>query len=379
VTVARKSRRSESTGPWKARVLISPGLEPWLTEELAELGLSGRADTGGVELTLDAAELLKVQRCSRLAARVTVRLGTVGAESLEMLADRARKQPWALYVHPRQPLEVRATLTKSRLRFRDRVESKVTLAIQDALRGPRRSGQRPPREPARIGVRIEADKATFRVDASGELLHRRGWRRDPGRAPIRENLAAGVLRASGWRPGVPLLDPMCGSGTFAIEAAQWTAGISAGARRDLACTRWPCWPAPPEPPALPTHPGAPIVAADRDASAIDSARSNARRAGVADQIAWRAQAIEDLDLGLENGFVVMNPPWGERLGDVGTVARLHARWAALARSRWPSCTLVVVVPDAGWARRAWGDGATAVARFSSGGLRLVAWARTSAR
>lgn len=373
--MARQRRSGSAAGPWKARALIAPGLEPWLLEELQELGLPGVIDTGGIELRVDADELLRLQRCSRLAARVTVRLGTVGAESLEMLADRARKQPWATYIHPKQPLEVRATVTRSRVRYRERVESKVTLAIQDALRGPRRAGQRPPREPARIGVRIENDKATFRVDASGELLHRRGWRRDPGRAPIRENLAAAVLRASGWRPGVPLLDPMCGSGTFAIEAAQWTAGILPGARRDFACERWPCWPKPPEPAPPRPHAAAPILAADRAPQAIDAARANAARAGVRDRITWTAAAIEDLTVELEGGLVILNPPWGERLGDVGTVARLHARWSALVRSRWPSSARVAVVPDAGWASRAWGEGSTAIARFSSGGTRLVAWAR----
>jgi putative N6-adenine-specific DNA methylase len=380
VRVAHRGGARREPGPWNARIEIAPGLEEALMAELVELGLTGQPDTGGVELTVDAPALLRLQRCSRLASRVTVRLGTVGAESLEMLADRARKQPWAQYVHPRQPVEVRATVTRSRVRYRERVEAKVEHAIADALRGPRLPGGRPPREPARIGVRVEDDKATFRVDASGELLHKRGWRQDPGKAPLRENLAAAVLRLAGWRPGVPLLDPMSGSGTFAIEAALWTRGAQPGARRGFACQVWPCWPSPPEPSAPATRdPGAPIIASDRDPRATEAARANARRAGVLDRIAWLTDPIESIDVAFTRGIVVLNPPWGERLGDVGTVARLHARWAVLARERWPAATIATVVPDVGWARRSWGEGARAAARFASGGTRLTLWVRSDAR
>ncbi len=375
--MAQRGRQRVEAGPWKARVEIAPGLEAALVAELAELGVEARADVGGVEATVDAEALLRIQRASRIASRVTVRLGTVGAESLEMLADRARKQPWARYVWPRQPLEVKATVTRSRVRYRERVEAKVEHAIADALRGPRLPGARPPREPARIGVRVEDDKATFRVDASGELLHKRGWRQDPGKAPLRENLAAAVLRLAGWRPGIPLLDPMTGSGTFSVEAATWTRGSLPGARRAFACQSWPCWPAPPEPKAgVGPDAGALIFAADRDPRAIEAAAANARRAGVADRVTLRATAIEDLDVALGAGVVVLNPPWGDRLGDVATVARLHARWASLTRERWPEATIAAVVPDSGWARRSWGEGARAAAHFASGGTRLVLWLRS---
>lgn len=372
--MGRRSRSNKSAGPWRTRLEVPPGLEPVLLHELRTLGLQGTADTGGVELVLDAADLLRVQRWSRIAARATVRLGTVGAESLEMLADRARKQPWALYVHPRQPLQVRATVTRSRLRYRERVESKVALAITDALRGPRLPGGRAPHEAVRIGVRVESDKAAFRVDASGELLHRRGWRRDPGRAPLRENLAAAVLQLAGWHPGRALLDPMAGSGTFAIEAACWTLGLAPGAQRRFACEDWPCWPklSEPPPPKI-ADAGAPIYASDRDEGALGGARTNAYRARVRDRITWQTRPIEHVDLDIGDGVIVLNPPWGTRLGDVRKVARLHAQWSAMARERWPRATIAAIVPDRSWGRRAWGDEGEPAARFSSGGTRVAVW------
>lgn len=373
-----KSPPKSGAGPWNARVEVAPGLEEILLDELSELGLEGQPDTGGIELRLDPGELLRIQRWSRIASRVTVRLGTVGAESLDMLADRARKQPWKNYIHPRQPVDVRATLHRSRLRHRERVEAKVKHAIADALRGPRLPGGRPPTEPARVGVRLDRDRASLRIDASGELLHRRGWRKDTGRAPLRENYAAAVLRAAGWRPGMSLLDPMCGSGTFAIEAALWSRGIAPGGARSFACERWPCWPLKPSnaSPAS-ADPGAPIYASDRDERAIHAARSNADRAGVGARITLTRVPLEELEIPTSPDMIVLNPPWGDRLGDQRALAQIHGRWANLLRQRWPRATLVCVVPDAGWARRTWGEGATAALRFPTGGTRVVAWVRHS--
>jgi len=350
-------------------VLIAPGLEPALRSELEALGVPGQEDTGAVVVKADAATLLHIQRHSRLAARVTVKLGAVQAPSLGVLHERARKLPWATYIHRGQPLEVRATTQESRLRHRDRVARKVELAITDALRGPRRPVGRPPRTPARIGVRVVRDRATLRIDASGQLLHRRGWRRDGGRAPLRENLAAAVLHAVGWRPGEPLVDPMCGSGTFAVEAALWTLGRPPGAHLELACTTWPCWPHPEvrDPAPLP-DPGAVILAADHDARSVERTRSNARRARVDARIQVVRAPIETLAPPGPRGLVVLNPPWGERLGGEA-LAGQHAAWARRLREAWPGWRVATLVPDAGWARRAW-PGEDRV-RFQSGGDRVV--------
>ncbi|TVQ89397.1 MAG: hypothetical protein EA397_15165 [Deltaproteobacteria bacterium] len=377
--MSRSRNPRPSPGPWLTRLTIAPGLEALLVEELRELGFDGTIDKGAVEVRLSAPELLRVQRWSRLAGRATIRLGTVGADSLDMLGDRARKQPWKLYVHPRQPVQVRASVTRSRLRHRDRVEAKVAHAIADALRGPRLPGGRPPTETLLVGVRVEKDRATFRVDASGELLHRRGWRRDSGRAPLRENFAAAVLRASGWRPGMSLLDPMCGSGTFAIEAARWASGLPAAGRRRFACERWPCWPSRAEPraPKAESHPGF-LYAADRDSGALHAARSNASRAEVGGRIAFQGTSLEDLVLDEAPDVVVINPPWGERLGDPRALARLHDRWAKLLRERWPTSTVACIVPDKGALKRIWSEGAQTALQFSAGGTRVGVFVRRGA-
>lgn len=374
------ARRNEDSGAWSVRLEIAPGLEEFLRDELAELGIDGRIDKGGVDTRLTAAQLMLVQRESRIAARATVRLGKVGAENLDVLADRVRKLPWKAYVHPRQPLQVHVTTSQSRLRRRDRVSNKVGLAIGDALRGPRRPGGKPPREAARILVRIERDKATIRVDASGELLHRRGWRQAVGRAPLRENLACALLRAAEWRPGEPLVDPMCGSGTFPIEAALWTLGRAPGSHRRFACESWPNWKAPKPRKSRPApDAGALILAADRDQRAVKRTLDNARRARVEARIQATGSALRALPPQPGPGLIVANPPWGSRLGNTDELARLYKGWSNHLRKEWPDWRVLVVVPDAGWARQAWGSSARTAARFESGGTKVVALLRAPAR
>ncbi|MFT7522034.1 MAG: putative N6-adenine-specific DNA methylase [Kiritimatiellia bacterium] len=372
-SVAQRRPNKKAAGPWKARILIAPGLEAALVTELDQLGITAFPEKGAALAQLDAAAMDRLHRHSRLSARVTVHLGTVGAQSLDMLADRTRKLPWSRYVHPNQPLEVRVTAHKSRLRNRDAVGQKVKFAVTDALRGPRRPGPRPPREPAIVFVRIDQDKATIQMDASGELLHRRGWRHNPGGAPIRENIAAAVLQLAGWRPGIPLDDPMTGSGTFAIEAAQWAMAIPCGDRRSYGYQRWPCWvaPAPQRSTDVPDRKTT-IIAADREQHRVTGAQQNARRAGVHGRIQWHHGELEERSAPPgPPGLVVLNPPWGERLGSREAVAGLHARWSRHLQHHWPTWNVAVVAPDAGWPRKAWGSQYTTAVKFSSGGQRVM--------
>lgn len=373
------ARAHREAGPWTVRLEIVPGLEEVLRDEVASLGVSGiTVDKGGIEARMDAATLLRVQRWSRVASRATVRVARVSAPSLAGLADRVRGLPWHLYVRPRQPVQVEVSSSRSRLRNRKAVASKVGLAIQDALKKPRRLPRagRPPRTPVTVGVRIVNDHATVRVDASGELLHKRGWRVDPGRAPLRENLAVAVLRVAGWSPGEVLVDPMAGSGTFGIEAALWTLGRAPGARRDFACQAWASWSDPRvKDPAPPRDAGAAIVCADRDGRSVQRVRKNAARARVEQRITVREAPLEDLQPPAPSGLVVINPPWGDRLGTPDHAEQLHRRWRTVLAERWSGYRVAVVVPDAPWAHAAWSGSYRTAARFRSGGTPVCAWLR----
>jgi putative N6-adenine-specific DNA methylase len=303
---------------------------------------------------------------------VWVRLGSFPATTLDALAAGVRRAPWAQYVWPRQPLVVRVASHRSPLRHKDAVAPNLELAVADALRGPRRSDTtRPSREPVEVLVRIEDDVAELSVDASGELLHRRGWRRDGGEAPLRENLAAACLWLAEWAPGEPLVDPMCGSGTFVIEAATIARGLPPGRDRTFAFERWPShearrWTAVRDgrgPDPVPTV----IRGSDRDEAAVRAARANARRAGV--DVALDVAPVAQIEAPAPSGLVVANPPYGERIGGA------TAAWASLGetlRERFGGWRVALLGPSPVLAQRTRLT-LEPVATFPNGGLRVSLW------
>ncbi len=352
--------------------MIAPGLEGALVDELEAFGLSTKRDAGGATFRADRRTLYALHLHARVAARFWVRVGSFPAPTLELLGDRARTLPWERYVFPRQEVDVRVTCHRSRLRHKDSVAKKVAHAIADAARVPRRTDdRRPTRAPIAVLVRIEEDVCTLSIDASGELLHRRGWRTEAGEAPLRENLAAAVLWVAGWRPGEPLLDPMCGAGTFPIEAAQIAQGLAAGRGRTFAFQGWPdhdpaLWSAvcaEPDDPPVPT----PIVGSDRDPRVLAVARANAKRAGVASVLTLAEADAASAPAPAGPGLVIANPPYGERLPDA------KPAWRALGdliRGRCEGWRWAVLCPHPALLAAARLP-ASPVATFPNGGLRVT--------
>lgn len=353
-------------------VVVTPGLEELAAEELGELGLSGTIVEGGLEIRGGLEAVYRVSMFSRLATRVLLRMGRARGGTLAQLAEGVRHLPWRRYVHPGQPLEVQVTLRDSKLRRRDIVARKVELAVGDALKRVPRSG-RPPREPAGIWVRVERDKVELSIDTSGELLHRRGWGRDRTEAPLRETLAAGVLRGCGWRPGQPLLDPMCGSGTILLEAATLVAGRAPGAQRSFAFERfpehdperWAALAAYQRPVADP----APLLGSDIDPEAVRAARANAERAGVAAAVDLAVADARTLQAPPDGpGWVVSNPPYGARLAKGRAKATVGALGSTL-REGFSGWGVALVLPPR--LVPAVGLPLETVLSFSNGGLKVV--------
>ena len=364
-------RRKQTSGPKKtfeSRLVITPGLEAVLAEELRELGFSPRVDVGGATVSTDIAGLYRLNVACRTASRVVVRVGEVGAGNLDALAAAIRRLDWAPWVHPGQPVVVKATIRRSRHRSNS-VEAKVKHAIGDALRGPRVSRGRPPRDAVTVQVLVQENRALVSIDASGDLLHFRGWKRNAVPAPIRENLAAALLRAAGWHAGEALLDPMCGSGTFPIEAAHAATGRLPGARRDFALERFPCAVGLRRPTSRTSGGQRPLIfASDRAARAVAAARSNASRAGV-DWITVQEADFRQLEPPRASGLVVMNPPYGKRIG--GDVSSLYRAIGHAARTRWARWRMAIVVPVE-HVRDLACPGSEVVA-FRNGGIRVVWW------
>ena len=336
-----------------------PGLEDFTAQELEQLGLGvkrtlspwvdsppGRKpdDTGGgVEFRGSLPDIYRVNLHLRTGSRVLVRLGTFYAAAFSDLRRRARRLPWEGYLIPGQPAAFRVTSHQSRLYHTGAVAEYIAGAVADRLGKPltiRKFDEDPVTSlPQLIVVRLVANHCTISLDSSGSLLHRRGYRLATAKAPLRETLAAGILLASGWDSASPLLDPFCGSGTIAIEAALLAKKIAPGRTRHFAFMDWPNFNAAiwkslmAESTAKTPFPSPKIIASDRDAGAIQAARANAERAGVAGCIEFSCRALSAIKPPPCPGWVITNPPYGVRVSAGKDLRHLYAQLGKILRAK----------------------------------------------
>ena len=352
--------------------LFSPcprGLEPALAHELRALGAQVLAEPpGGVSWEADAATACRANLESRIASRVLMQVGIGPYRDEEDLYRLASDVGWEAHFDASHTLRVDVVASRSPLHSLNFAMLRVKDAIVDRLREA--TGERPSidtREPdVRVSCHLDTGTATLYLDLSGEPLFKRGWRRreDKGEAPLKENLAAGLLALSGWTPGQPFADPFCGSGTLVIEAAQIAAGIAPGLSRRfgfeaLRSTDHEAWQRV-RADAIrraqsSDRTGAPILGSDVDAAEVARARTNLARAGIdpARVRLERADATRIARPCEAPGVVVTNPPYGERIGlrdDAGgdaayveTMRALGAHWRA-TMAGW---TLWVLTSDRG--------------------------------
>lgn len=352
--------------PLEMYAVSSPGLERLTFQELDRLGclsdppaaVASRVQSGdlegGVTFTGNFERLYRANLHLRTASRVLVRLGEFRAVAFYELRKKAARLPWELYLHPGQPVSLRVTCRKSRLYHSDAVAERVLGAIGDRL------SQAPPSLPfdedqssdevQLIIVRFMQDICTISIDSSGASLHRRGYRQAVAKAPLRETLAAGMLLACGWDSVAPLLDPFCGSGTIAIEAALLASGRPPGFQRRFAFMNWPgydpvVWERVRQAAQLSPPPLQPrIFASDRDAGAIAIAQDNAARAGVAEWIEFKQQAFSAIaPAGL--GWVVTNLPYGLRTSTTHDLRNLYARLGDVLRQQCSGWRYAILAND----------------------------------
>jgi putative N6-adenine-specific DNA methylase len=380
--------------------IAAPGTEDLVAAELGGVveAEAIAAVTGGVEWRGPLRTGLAANLALRIPTRILLRLGELRAREFGKLRHGLARLPWEQFLAPGAAIEVSASASRSRLYHTGAIEETLRAGIGDRLgqappppaKGePGEPGEpREPREPGeqrlqRIFVRGIEDVWTLSVDTSGARLHQRGWRTAGGEAPIRETLAAALLVFSGWRPGEPLLDPMCGAGTLPIEAATVALGRLPGIAREFAFAAWPGfgdqardqWEAMRAAARARerTTLEAPIAASDRDAAAIALTRLNAERAGVGDLIQIAERSLDDLEAppGSEaSGVLVANPPYGGRLGRRSDLPRLYGQIGQVLRTRLRGWRATVVVPDARLAS-AFRTPVEATRTLSHGGLRVT--------
>ena len=304
------------------------GLEIALAEELHEIAAQSptlkvhNSVPGGVHCSGTLQDAMRLNLHSRIASRVLLRIAQSGYINENDVYDLALGATWEDWFDLEHTIRVDVNAIKSPLKSLEFATLRIKDGICDRFRD--RVGQRPSvntRTPdMRIWGFLDARTVTVYLDTSGESLFKRGWRLDTGDAPLRENLAAGLLRTAGWKPGMPLLDPMCGSGTLLIEAAQWLAGIPPGWTRTFAFEKfksfrqaeWEAVRAGVKFSPLPTKPT--IFGSDISGDMLVMARNNLERAGISFDVPLKQ--IEAQEVKPPTGFpglLIANPPYGERI------------------------------------------------------------------
>ena len=330
------------------------GTEGALRDELREIRFRGiRADRGGVHFTGTLDDAARACLHSRIAMRVLVQLATFPAASPEALYDGVRAIDFGPFLTPRHTLAVSATCRSSQLTHTQFIALKTKDAIVDRMRDEQgsRSSVDASNPDVRIAVHLVKDVATVYLDASGDPLHRRGYRRDTTEAPLKETLAAAILRIAGWDRASPLVDPMCGSGTFVIEADLWARDVAPGIARDFGFERWLTHDDDARERfeamrlaarAAQKNESPLLVACDLDESALGVARGNAAMA-TARGIRFERRHVRDIEPTDPPGFVVTNPPYGERLVAADTLYADMAK--SFTRLRGHTIAILAGTPD----------------------------------
>lgn len=313
-------------------------LEPLVAAELRALGAGDVAETrAGVSFSGTLETAYRACLWSRIASRILLPLATIEASDPDALYEGVRTIRWTEQVGPDDTIAVDANHAL-----------KVKDAIVDQIRDE--TGRRPSVDTEspdlRINVYEHAGRATISIDLSGDSLHRRGWRPVGVDAPLKENLAAAILVLADWpaqaAAGAPLVDPMCGSGTLPIEAALAAAEEAPGLQRQrFGFHGWrghdaPLWKRMTDEARARKKPiASKLYGFDQDARAVHIARDNARRAGVGDAIDFRVVKLADAAPPTETpGVVVMNPPYGERLGETLALGALYEQIGSILRHRF---------------------------------------------
>ncbi len=363
----------------RAAAVCPPGLEELCSRELQDLGCRPRpAGAGVVEFDANARQLYGANVWLRTASRVLVRVATFRATDFFHLQDHASAIDWTAWIPPGHAPRFRISTNESKL-----YHTKAIAQRLHQVSAPPSIG-----EPEQLFViRIDRNTVTVSADSSGEALHRRPWRSETGSAPLRPNLAAGILLASGWDPTGDLVDPFAGSGTIGIEAALLARGLPPGGEREFAFHQWRNF----EPgswasvvasigssvDAAAERGVGTILLADRDQAAIETARANAERAEVADGIEFATQVVSHLKARPGPGLVATNPPYGRRMGRA-ELTKLYGRLGAVVRERLADHDLAVLTTDSELARSA-DRRLRSRTRFRNGGLAVQLFHRRAAK
>lgn len=356
----------------------SPGLEKALYEEVRLKGFKGtKTLKGGVSIQGGWPEVWRANLWLRGASKVLARIATFKALHLSELETRAKQVGWTDILRAEYGFRVETSCTKSRIYHTGAAAERIERAISAGL------GIAPSSEaPIKIMARIERDICTISIDSSGELLHKRGFKKAINKAPMRENMAALFLGQCGYKGTEPLYDPMCGSGTFVIEAAEVAARLNPGRARCFAFEKLKsfdsqAWD---EMRHVRRKAASDVVCygSDRDSGAIKMSAENAALAGVDHLTEFNQLAISNISPPSPiPGLVIVNPPYGGRLGDKRKLISLYQSFGQVMRERFAGWRVGLITDEASLARATSLPFLPTSAPVQHGGLRVTLY-RTEA-
>lgn len=351
-TIIRKPVRAD---PAYFYATTPRGLAEELAAELMALGARNvRADPAGVEFegTMEVAYAANLR--SRLATRILMRIAKFDYKTEQDIYEGAKRVKWHAHFGLGSSFKVETSAVKSPVKSVDFITLKVKDAIADAFREG--FGKRPDvdaREPdVRVHVFLDAKWCTLYLDTSGEPLFKRGRRAAIGEASVKKNLAAGILRLAGWRPGIALLDPMCGAGTFLTEAAEMSLGWVAGRNRSFGFEklngfdsgmweRMKAEAAAEEKPVVPLE----IFGSDLYGRTLDNTRRNLEAAGLEGAVQLKQANMLELSAPAPTGKLVTNPPYGIRIGDKDELAKFYPELGHLLKQKFSGWTAYLFSGD----------------------------------
>ncbi len=331
------------------------GLEVVLVDELTKLGAAKVEMTdGGAGFSGEKTLAWRANLESRVATRILWRVGRIPYKNEDDIYKAALALAWPSWFDVSRTMMVKVTAVKSPLKSLEFITLRIKDAVCDKFRQV--GGTRPSidtREPdVRIHAYLTATECQFYVDTSGAPLYQRGHRRSSVDAPLRENLAAGILKLTGWQPGVPLIDPMCGSGTFLIEAALMALDIAPGLDRhfgfeklkNFEASAWEEIQAQARKRVKPASP-MPILGSDSDMRSVRAARQNLEAAGFSNVVQVRQADVLEVEAPAPEGILLANPPYGVRIGEEEQLAELYPQLAAALKRNFAGWSAFFLTSD----------------------------------
>ncbi|MBP3347570.1 MAG: class I SAM-dependent RNA methyltransferase [Clostridia bacterium] len=332
------------------------GLEAVVARELEKMGYSDIAtENGRITLNGSYEDVYRLNVNVSAGERVLICVGEFRATSFDQLFDNTKHLPWEYYIPANGAIPVDAKSVNSALFSLSDCQRIVKKAIVERLKTGHSTSTLPetgPRYP--VIVSIHNDIAQLMIDTSGDGLHKRGWRAHAGDAPLKETLANAMAALSFWRPERPLIDPMCGSGTILIESALREMHVAPGHARSFVCDGWKQLPfdltesirreAAAKDRSEQIRPMLDICGYDIDRRVLETARRNAKDAGVADIIHFQQRDFAELSSKKQYGCIITNPPYGERIGDKSAIKKIYSAFRN-AMKELPTWSFYVLTAD----------------------------------